>query len=217
MKRTLMVIDPSMHHPEIASYNNMVHSSPVPTTYHLPVLSEQNSMKDELDNTCGVVLMGSAASVYDDYGWIKRISEILIQAAEKQIPILGICFGHQLIAHVFDGKVDFLWNKVKKKGLRQVNLSKNALWGESQSGELIYSHQEGVTVCPPNFNITASSEMVVIDGIAHQSKPIWGFQPHIEATTSFAKRNGVNPDDFGNAFQFGSKIMKTFLSQFKSD
>ena len=60
--------------------------------------------------------MGSAASVNDQYEWMKDIEKVIFKAIEKQLPILGICFGHQFLAHLFGGKVDYLWDTTKKKG-----------------------------------------------------------------------------------------------------
>ena len=57
----------------------------------------------------GVVLMGSSASVHDDLPWMAEISAWLRPVIDGivPIPVLGLCFGHQLIAHLAGGLVDY--------------------------------------------------------------------------------------------------------------
>lgn len=209
--KSFMVIDPSIQKPEISSFNHVSSLSSMRYTYLLPALSEEDSMNSELQNTYGIILMGSACSVHDDLDWQKNLQDILLKSIEKEIPILGICYGHQLLAHTFGGIVGYLWSQEKKKGTRIVALRKNELWVESKLGPLIYSHQEGVISCPHDFEISATSDMVHIEGLAHLSKPIWTFQPHIEATLPFAERNQIALHDFENAFQFGTEILNNFI------
>ena len=66
--------------------------------------------------------MGSSASVYDQYEWMNDIEKVINKAIEKQLPILGICFGHQFLAHLFGGKVDYLWNTTKKRASERFKL-----------------------------------------------------------------------------------------------
>ena len=211
--KSLMVIDPSLIIPEIQSYNHISCRSPVTTTYHLPALFDPRSMDIVIGETCGIILMGSAASVYDKHDWLKNIHSTMEQAFVRNIPTLGICFGHQFIAHMFGGTIDLLWNDEKKKGARTVVLNSHSILEESAEGDLIYSHREGVTICPSDFEISILSDMVKIDGITHRSKPIWGIQPHIEATQAFAKRIGISNDKFQPAFQFGTRILDRFLEK----
>ncbi len=55
--------------------------------------------------TGGVVVTGSAAMVSDHEAWADRTAEWLRTAVDAGVPVLGICFGHQLLAHALGGKV----------------------------------------------------------------------------------------------------------------
>ena len=82
---TLMVIDPSITHPEIASFNKIVRHCPFPCTYHLPAMSSMDSFSRTLSNSCGLIILGSAASVHDQSDWQSKLGSIL----NKAIKLLG--------------------------------------------------------------------------------------------------------------------------------
>ena len=60
------------------------------------------------DGIGGVVVTGSAAMVTDGDPWIEATAAWLREAVTAGLPVLGICFGHQLLAHALGGRVD--WN-----------------------------------------------------------------------------------------------------------
>ena len=211
----LMIIDPSLEIPEIESYNEISLCSPLKTTYHLPAIHSPKTMTRNFADTKGVILMGSAASVHDSYSWISILEGIIKNAAQKHIPILGICFGHQFLAHIFGGRVDILWKNSKKVGTRKVKVLQNNLLGKSKKDFLMYSHREGVTKCPDDFEIAATSNLVEIEGLIHKTLPIWTFQPHIEASKTFSKRIGLNEDEFDKCDFFGRELLKSFLNKLK--
>ena len=214
--KSLMVIDPSMKIPEVESFNNISIQSPVRSTYHLPAIHSSDSMYNNFEETSGIILMGSAASVHDSFKWIKDIQIIIKKAIKRKIPILGICFGHQFIAHIFGGAVDYLWGKSKKKGVRKVNIFENNSLIPRTEDLLIYSHQEGVISCPPNFQVSASSGMVEIEGLVHKNLPIWTFQPHVESSKEFADRLGISSQQFTKTIPCSSLILSSFLNKLKN-
>ena len=109
-----MVIDPAVTKPAIESYNRIAISAPYPVTYHLPALYGLTSLGQMKDNIRGIIVMGSAASVNDGHAWQDAIRDILFGAFKKEIPVMGLCYGHQLIAHICGGKVGPLWSGEKK-------------------------------------------------------------------------------------------------------
>ena len=65
------------------------------------VEGEYPSKRDEYD---GYIITGSRLSVYDDEQWIADLEEYIRQLHKYQKPLIGICFGHQLIAQALGGK-----------------------------------------------------------------------------------------------------------------
>lgn len=55
----------------------------------------------------GIIVSGSAAFVTDRADWSERSAEWLRHAAHQGMPLLGICYGHQLLAHALGGEVDY--------------------------------------------------------------------------------------------------------------
>ena len=209
----LMIIDPSVENPELESYNSLASKSPLKTSYHLPSIHNPRSMENNIQEARGLILMGSAASVHDSFRWMKNIEVILAKAIENKIPILGICFGHQFLAHIFGGSINFLWKSKKKMGIRKVKVNKNNFIKDSCEDYLIYSHREGVIKCPNDFDIFGSSSMVGIEAMAHKSLPIWSFQTHIEASKTFANKVGVNQNDFEKTIPFSNKLLNAFFEK----
>ena len=207
----LMVIDPAVQKPAIESYNRIASISPFPVTYHLPALFGTNSLKIFSSNIRGLIVFGSAASINDDNNWQKDIAQIMLKASSNSIPVLGLCYGHQLIGHVYGGKVGPLWSGEKKQGERVVNLENNSIWGQAQSGPMLYSHQDGITEMPPGFSIVGESDLVKTEVIASDNEPIWGFQTHIEATQAFVDDHKIPVENPKDSFRFGNQILDQFI------
>ena len=207
----LMIIDPAVGKPAIESFNRIASIAPYPVTYHLPALYGTTSLRMYNNNVRGVIVMGSAASVNNDNKWQQDISDIMINASSKGIPVLGLCYGHQLIGHIYGGKVEPLWSGEKKQGERVVHVKKSEVWGESSSGPLLYSHQDGITKVPPGFEVIAESDLVSADAIASKTEPVWGFQTHLEATQTFVDDHNLPVKDATASFRFGHNILDKFI------
>tara|TARA_A100001035_G_scaffold239503_2_gene204571 strand:+ start:3258 stop:3914 length:657 start_codon:yes stop_codon:yes gene_type:complete len=208
----LMVIDPAVVNPSLESFNRIVKVAPFSVTYHLPALyGTKNLFKEFNKDTLGIIILGSATSVNDKNKWQDEIKKVILQASKINIPIMGLCYGHQLIGKIFGGVVEPLWNKKIEKGNRKVSIKESSMWGSSKSGLLLYSHQDGIIKAPPKFNVIASSEMVDIEGIKSKEKPIWGFQAHLEATEAFVEEHNLGLEGADESFKFGHMLLDTFI------
>ncbi|MEE2757932.1 MAG: hypothetical protein VYA30_14845 [Myxococcota bacterium] len=207
----LIVVDPAMHTAETECYDHIRSLIKCEMTYVLPALRPSTKYPEIDVNTLAVIVLGSGASVHDGYPWQRGLHRWLRSVCLADIPVLGICYGHQAIAHIFGGSVELLWAGHKEKGVRLMELACRKLPIKLRNGPVIVSHREGVTKMPEDFDIVASSEACNVDGIKHRNKPVWGFQPHIEAVQGFLDNNRIDTPKQDDQFVFGHAILKAFL------
>lgn len=153
----------------------------------------------------GVIILGSGASPNESIEWQSDLREWLIQPGgvmDQALPLLGICYGHQLIAQICGAEIGFLWDGALSKGLRDLTLTKRCLGLPAHVPEqVVVSHREGVFSCPSDWlelsetEIPPPSPMLksvrAIEAMRHQEYPWWGFQGHIDATPSFLLNNSI--------------------------
>jgi GMP synthase (glutamine-hydrolysing) len=127
----------------------------------------------------GVILSGGYGSVYSkDAPWPDP------KVWELKVPILGICYGMQLIAERFSGKV--APSKHREFGVANVNIKcRNPLFKGLNSKEILWmSHGDKLLKMPKGFKITAKSENSPYAAIENISNNIYGVQFHPEVKHS---------------------------------
>lgn len=135
-------------------------------------------------NVIGVILSGGPASVYDKgsphvglpiWEWI----------AEKNLPVLGICYGMQEIAHTYNGTVSPSESREYGHSQLAITQSDCPLVQGLEDGDVMWmSHGDKITLLPEGFHGVAStgnSPHVIIE---HSSKHMYGLQFHPEVTHS---------------------------------
>ncbi len=132
----------------------------------------------------GIILSGGPFSVYE-----KHAPQIDQEILSLKIPILGICYGHQLIAHLMGGTVDA--SPVREYGNAQLVLDKKSplLDGIPRSTQVWMSHGDKILSPPPHFTPLAHTRNTQFAVVKHNAFPIWGLQFHPEVThTSLGDR-----------------------------
>ena len=133
----------------------------------------------------GVILSGSHASVYEDS------TDKAPQAVfELGVPVLGICYGMQTMAHQLGGKVEgghkreFGFASVRARGHTQL-LKDIADFTTPEGHGMLnvwMSHGDNVVDMPPGFKLMASTDSCPIAGMADESRKFYAVQFHPEVT-----------------------------------
>ncbi|MCP3979563.1 MAG: hypothetical protein GY716_09570 [bacterium] len=194
-RKRLWVVDPSKFNPEDQGVDEILRDWPGESRVLRPVLEPGSGPDATTDHeTDGIVVMGSACSVYDDESWIAPLSDWLapVISGEVRVPLLGICFGHQLLAHLGGAPVGFLAeDRAKTVGVEQSRLEGGRLLPGAHDLRVVVSHREEVKELPAGYRVTAHRGPVEIDGLEHERLPLFSFQFHPEARDEFAERNGI--------------------------
>ncbi|HQR18314.1 MAG TPA: glutamine-hydrolyzing GMP synthase [Gemmatimonadales bacterium] len=124
----------------------------------------------------GIILSGGPNSVYDEGAPIAPQGVL-----DLGVPVLGLCYGMQMIAHLVGGKV--VKADRREYGRAVVTVTGGRLFRGFAKGEetaVWMSHGDHVDTPPPGYKLTASSPNCPVAGIEHTSKPIYAVQFHPE-------------------------------------
>jgi GMP synthase (glutamine-hydrolysing) len=126
-------------------------------------------------NVKGIILSGGPSSVYEPNA-PKPDPQIL----DLELPILGLCYGHQFISQMVGGKVEP--SECREYGIAYVTIDKpvGVLKGLSRKEKVWMSHGDTVFTMPDEFEILAHTENCPVAAFRHKKKPIYGLQWHPE-------------------------------------
>jgi GMP synthase (glutamine-hydrolysing) len=126
-------------------------------------------------NVKGLILSGGPMSVFSE-GSPKLDPRLM----ELGVPILGICFGHQLLAHAFGGKVEALGRGEYGTTYVYVEDFDDILEGLDRVEKVWMSHSDTVTSLPSEFHVLARTDICPVAAFKHKERPIYGVQWHPE-------------------------------------
>lgn len=139
-----------------------------------------NNLPENFEDIKGVILSGSPCSVKDT-----NAPDVDLSFFRKNIPILGVCYGAQLMADKNGGKV--LPSEIREYGRARISSMDrhNDLMKEiTLDSQVWMSHGDTINVLPPNFKIIASTPTVKIAAYKVDDEDTYGIQFHPEVTHS---------------------------------
>ena len=125
-------------------------------------------------NPKGIIFSGGPSSVYDS-----RAPTPTKKIFQLQIPILGICYGHQIIVNNFGGKVKRV-NKEYGSAVLTIDDNSDIFSGVGDSIRAWMSHGDEAKVIPDNFEIIGHTENARAAAISNKQKTVYGIQFHPE-------------------------------------
>jgi GMP synthase (glutamine-hydrolysing) len=125
----------------------------------------------------GVILSGGPSSIYE-----KNAPKISKDILDMDIPILGICYGLQLLVHLNNGKVNPADKKEYGQAQLQINSKSQIFEGIPDNSIVWMSHGDKVDEIPIEFETIAQTSNSPFAAVHHKTKSIWGIQFHPEVT-----------------------------------
>lgn len=126
-------------------------------------------------NPVGIILSGGPASVYSDDAY-----EIDAAIFEIGIPVLGICYGHQLLAHSLGGTVEKTGSAEYGKTALQVIGDSTLFSSLPRNQEVWMSHGDAVVAAPAGFTTSASTAGSPVAAMEDRERGLYGVQFHPE-------------------------------------
>lgn len=139
--------------------------------------------KIKAKNPKGIIFTGGPNSVYGD-----DTPKVDPEIFELGVPVLGICYGHQLIAHTLGGVVSSA--DVREYGKTEIKLdnTKDLFKGIETNEQCWMSHTDFVSQTPAGFEVIAGTNQCEISAMANDERRIYGVQFHPEVEhTPFGK------------------------------
>jgi len=125
----------------------------------------------------GIILSGGPASVYE-----KGAPQIDAEIFSSGIPILGICYGMQLMARHLGGQVEFSGQREYGAGLLQIDARTPLFDGLGEHLDIWSSHGDKLTALPEDFRSVAHTENSPFAAIENSAKQIYALQFHPEVS-----------------------------------
>lgn len=136
---------------------------------------------DDLSSWDAFLITGSAAGVYDGFDWIEPLKQLIRDIVAIGKPLVGVCFGHQIIAEALGGKA-VKSDKGWILGVRDLPLHAAT---ENLTGDhfkLLYVHQDQVITAPDGAEVIAGDALCPIAAYRIGEK-VLSFQGHPEFTS----------------------------------
>lgn len=147
---------------------------------------EKGEFPERTDQVDAFLITGSKSSVYDDKPWIRELEAFVRRLRDEGCKVIGICFGHQMIARALGGRVEKS-DKGWGVGIHQYRITDDSLQdGEGGSFRLLASHQDQVLALPPDARVVAENEHCEIAAFK-VGEQLLAFQGHPEFIPEYSR------------------------------
>ncbi len=146
----------------------------------------EGELPGSVDACDGWLITGSRHSVYDDLPWIGELAAFVRKVVETGGKVVGICFGHQLLAHFFEGETgpaEAGW----AVGVHEVDITERESWMLPFRADvgLLSSHKDQVTRLPAGARPIARSDFCPLSGFVI-GKQVFTLQGHPEFSKPYS-------------------------------
>ena len=132
-----------------------------------------------IDAIAGAIVTGSASSVTDREAWTLRGEELLQRLVAQQVPVLGICYGHQMLGQALGGQVQKNPNGREIGTVNVEQIESDPIVGALPRYGINATHVDSVTLLPPNARVLARTALDP-NAAVRFGEQAWGVQFHPE-------------------------------------
>lgn len=145
------------------------------------------------------LITGASEAVYEDHDWVEPLCDFIRTLGRQKIPLIGICFGHQIIAHAHGGVVE---KSAKGWGIglhthhlhadiiqKFIPTSQSLLQDQSAPYQFscMASHQDQVITPPSSASVLGGSDFCPNGALIYHDFPVLSFQRHPEFDLEFSR------------------------------
>jgi len=217
MTKQIAIVDPFMNGPSVNCFNSLVNLLGIKATYHMPGTLGIDSLIKEASQSMAYIVLGSASHVHENLPWHKPLADFLLKELKRSKPILGCCFGHQIMCHALGSKVEYYTpDEAKQMGVRKITITEN-FWNykQGESFSLGVTHKQVVRSLPKGLKSVGHG--LENDIVIHESLPFMGTQAHPEASAFFCTSDitNLNPIEIETVQKDGGRLIQKFFQYHK--
>lgn len=165
-------------------FARMIGAADASVTFDTVSIAAGASLPD-IERLEAILITGSSAGVYDAFEWIAPLEAFVREAHQNKVPMVGVCFGHQLIAQALGGTV--------RKSEKGWGLGRHVYDVAAGNGliegthiAIACSHQDQVIAPPEGARTILSSDFTPHAGLLYAGDTTLSVQAHPEFTVGFA-------------------------------
>ena len=217
MTNQIAIVDPFVKGPAIHCFNRLVTLLGIRATYFQPGQFGIEDLINNAPHNQGYIVLGSASNVTEPLDWHRPLADFLLGELKRHKPILGCCFGHQLMCHALDADVDYhSADQSKYMGVRSVTIDRDFMgFKKGEVFNLAVTHRQVVKKLAPGLLSVGTG--LSHDFVIHETLPFMGSQPHPEASDYFCSTDMENltSEQIELVKRDGGRLIQRFFQHFQ--